>query len=412
MLTHNLGYPRVGSQRELKWATEKYWAGKLPLTELQQTAARLRQQHWQLQQEAGLDLVPCNDFSYYDHVLDTSLLVGNVPARYRALVQQRRDLPELDLYFAMARGYQQDGVDLTALEMTKWFDTNYHYLVPEFTRDQQFELFAERLFTEVEQAQQVLGHAPKPVLLGPVSYLLLGKEKEEGFHRLDLLPRLLPVYEQVLQRLRQQGVAWVQLDEPYLALDLTGTAREAYQLAYARLVRSCPGLQVLLATYFEGLRDNIETALKLPIHALHLDLVRAPEQLAQVLPLVPSWLHLSLGVVDGRNIWKTDYQRALDLVNEAVAQLGPDRVLLAPSCSLLHAPADLDLETDEATLPAELKSWLAFAKQKLKEVQDLRQLATAVPNSAALLTANQAALASRRASARIHRPHVQERMVE
>jgi 5-methyltetrahydropteroyltriglutamate--homocysteine methyltransferase len=409
MLTHNLGYPRMGSQRELKWATEKYWAGKLPLADLQQTASRIRQQHWQQQQTAGLDLIPCGDFSYYDHVLDTSLLVGAIPARYRVLVQQRRDLPELDLYFAMARGYQHEGVDLTALEMTKWFDTNYHYLVPEFTRDQQFELFSERLFAEVEQARQVLGRVPKPVLLGPVSFLLLGKEKEAGFHRLDLLPRLLPVYEQVLQRLRQAGIEWVQLDEPYLAMDLTPAARDAFRHAYGRLVRSCTGTQLLLATYFEGLRDNVELALHLPVHALHLDLVRAPEQLAQVLPLVPKWLSLSLGVVNGRNIWKTDYQAALDLVNEAVAQLGTERVLLAPNCSLLHAPADLDLEPDEATLPTELKSWLAFAKQKLREVADLRLLATAAPGSAALLAANQAALGSRRASARIHRPHVQER---
>jgi 5-methyltetrahydropteroyltriglutamate--homocysteine methyltransferase len=409
MLTHNLGYPRIGSQRELKKASEKYWAGTLSAAELHQVGARIRQQNWQLQQAAGLDLIPCHDFSYYDQVLDMSLLVGNIPARYTPLVAQNRDTTELDLYFAMARGYQCNGLDLTALEMTKWFDTNYHYLVPEFTKNQEFTLFSTRIFNEFNQASQLLGAAAKPVLLGPVSYLLLGKEKESGFHRLELLRRLLPVYELVLNRLHQQGAAWVQLDEPCLGLDLTPAERDAFQHAYAHLARRCPGLKLLVATYFEGLRDNVETALKLPIHALHLDLVRAPEQLAAVLPLVPGWLSLSLGVVDGRNIWKNDYQASLGLIEAAVALLGPDRVLLAPSCSLLHSPCDLDLETSAAEHLGAIKPWLAFAKQKLGEVRDLHQLATQAPGSAELLTQNQAALASRRQSARIHRPHIKER---
>jgi 5-methyltetrahydropteroyltriglutamate--homocysteine methyltransferase len=409
MLTHNLGYPRIGSQRELKKASEKYWAGTLSAAELHQVGARIRQQNWQLQLAAGLDLIPCHDFSYYDQVLDTSMLVGNIPARYTPLVTQHRDTTELDLYFAMARGYQRGGLDLTALEMTKWFDTNYHYLVPEFTKYQEFTLFSTRLFNEFNQASQLLGTAAKPVLLGPVSYLLLGKEKESGFHRLELLNRLLPVYELALTRLHQQGAAWVQLDEPCLALDLTLAEREAFQRAYAHLVRRCPGLKILVATYFDGLRDNVETALKLPIHALHLDLVRAPEQLAAVLPLVPGWLSLSLGVVDGRNIWKNDYQASLGLIDAAVALLGPDRVLLAPSCSLLHSPCDLDLEMSTTGLLPEIKPWLAFAKQKLREVRDLHQLATQAPGSAELLADNQAALTSRRQSARIHRPHIKER---
>jgi len=409
MLTHNLGYPRIGGQRELKKATDQYWAGKLPLAELQQAGSRIRRHNWLLQQQAGLDLVPCHDFSYYDQVLDTSLLVGAIPARFTPVLSQNPQNTELDLYFALARGYQRDGLDLTALEMTKWFDTNYHYLVPEFTKDQQFQLFSERLFGEFQEAKQVLGTVPKPVLLGPVSYLLLGKEKEAGFHRLDLLPRLLPVYEQVLTRLHQHGAEWVQFDEPYLALDLTPAERDAFQLAYAHLARRCPGSKPLVATYFDGLRDNVATALKLPIYALHLDLVRAPEQLEAVLPQVPTWLALSLGVVDGRNVWKTDYAAALRLVEAAVATLGPERVLLAPSCSLLHSPCDLDQEADEAALPAEVKQWLAFAKQKLHEVSALRQLATQAPGSEALLAANEAAILSRRHAEHIHRPPIQER---
>ena len=409
MLTHNLGYPRIGSQRELKKASEKYWAGTLLLAELQQTGRRIREHNWRLQQQAGLDLIPCHDFSYYDQVLDTSLLVGAIPARYAPVLGENRHNTELDLYFAMARGYQRDGLDLPALEMTKWFDTNYHYLVPEFTKDQTFQLFSERIFGEFQEARQALGTVPKPVLLGPVSYLLLGKEKEPGFHRLDLLPRLLPVYLDVLARLHQQGATWVQFDEPCLALDLSPAARDAFQLAYARIARGCPGIKPLVATYFDGLRDNVATALRLPIHALHLDLVRAPEQLAAVLPQVPAWLALSLGVVDGRNVWKNDYRASLALIDAAVAMLGPDRVLLAPSCSLLHSPCDLDQETDPAPLAPEIKHWLAFARQKLHEVRDLHQLATGAPGSADVLARNQAALASRRQSARIHRPHIKER---
>lgn len=409
MLTHNLGYPRIGSQRELKKASEQYWAGTLSLAELQQAGRRLREHNWRLQQQAGLDLIPCHDFSYYDQVLDMSLLVGAIPARYAPIVSQNRQATELDLYFAMARGYQRDGLDITALEMTKWFDTNYHYLVPEFTKDQQFHLFSERIFSEFAQARAVLGTTPKPVLLGPVSYLLLGKEKAANFHRLDLLPRLLPVYVEVLTRLCQDGATWVQFDEPCLALDLTPAARDAFQFAYARIARSCPGIKPLVATYFEGLRDNLSTALQLPISALHLDLVRAPEQLAAVLPQVPGWLALSLGVVDGRNVWKNDYSAALPLIEAAVARLGPDRVLLAPSCSLLHSPCDLDQETNDPSLPPEIKEWLAFAKQKLREVRELHQLATKAAGSAELLARNQAALAGRRQAQLIHRPHIKAR---
>ncbi|UOR05830.1 5-methyltetrahydropteroyltriglutamate--homocysteine S-methyltransferase [Hymenobacter aerilatus] len=407
MLTHNLGYPRIGSQRELKKASEKYWSGQLTLSELQAAARHIAQHNWQLQQEAGLDLIPCNDFSYYDQVLDTSLMVGAIPRRYTPVLSENPQNTAVDLYFAMARGYQRNGLDITAMEMTKWFDTNYHYLVPEFTADQEFRLFSEHIFDQFIHARNTLSTTPKPVLLGPVSYLLLGKEKEEGFHRIELLKRLLPVYVEVLTKLHQYGATWVQLDEPYLALDLTSAEKDAYLFAYAKLARSCPGLKLLVATYFEGLRDNAELAVSLPISALHLDLVRAPEQLDAVLPLVPQWLSLSLGVVDGRNIWKNDYQASLALLEKAVAALGTERVLLAPSCSLLHSPCDLDLETNDATLTPEIKNWLAFAKQKLREVEELRQIAD--HSAQDLLRQNQQALDSRRKSERIHRTHIKER---
>jgi len=370
MLTHNLGYPRIGSHRELKKACESYWSSRISLDELLDAGRAIRRNNWQCQHEAGIDLVPCNDFSFYDHVLDLSLMVGAVPARYRPLLD-KPDASGMDLYFAMARGYQKDGLDLIAMEMTKWFDTNYHYLVPEFTKDQTFRLTSRKIRDEFQEAQALDINA-KPVLIGPVSYLLLGKEKEPGFNRLDLLDRLLPVYLQILGELQGLGAQYIQIDEPFLALDLQDEATRAYESAYTAIAKACPELKIILATYFAELDDNAELAASLPVHLLHLDLVRAPAQLDQVLSLIPPELGLSLGVVDGRNVWKNDFERSLALIGRAVEKLGGDRVALAPSCSLLHAPCDLTLEKDEAALPAEIKRWLAFARQKLDEVVTLK----------------------------------------
>jgi 5-methyltetrahydropteroyltriglutamate--homocysteine methyltransferase len=407
MLTHSLGYPRIGSNRELKKACEAYWAGKISQDELLETGQRLRAANWKEQQAAGLDLVPVNDFSFYDQVLDCTLTVGAVPERYHD-VALRNPGSETDLYFAMARGYQKDGLDITAMEMTKWFDTNYHYIVPEFTKKQTFRLMSDKVVRECYEAMQ-LGIAAKPVLLGPVSYLLLGKEKEAGFHRIDLLPKLLPVYLELLGKLEAFGVSWIQIDEPFLAMDLTDREREAFLQAYTRIRTEFPNLKILLATYFEGLRDNLAMAVRLPVCALHLDLVRCPDQLADVLKSIPAKLSLSLGVVDGRNIWKNDYTAALSLIGKAVDALGTARVLLAPSCSLLHVPCDLDMEQDETVFTPEMKNWFAFAKQKLHEIAALKQLATGTAETA-VLTANRQAIISRSTSARIHNPQVKDRV--
>ena len=408
MLTNNLGYPRVGARRELKKACEQYWTGQITRQQLFLLAKNLREQHWRLQQQAGIDLVPCNDFSFYDHVLDTSLLLGVIPERYTPVVTDVLDNAEIDLYFAMARGYQKDGLDITAMEMTKWFDTNYHYIVPEFTAKQEFKLFATKLFSETSAATAVLGKAPKPVLLGPVSYLLLGKEKEGGFDRIDLIKKLVPVYVEILNKLKDDyKVDWVQLDEPFLALDLTEKQRNAFTYAYEVIRDRCPHLKILLATYFESLADNTALATNLPVCALHLDLVRAPEQLDAVLAAAPERLTLSLGVVDGRNIWKNNYQRSLDLIEKAMKKLGADRVFIAPSSSLLHTPFDLDLET---ALPDEIKNWMAFAKQKLQEISDLKVIASNKPSSNDLLQRNQDAIQSRRTSSLIHKQSVKERV--
>ncbi|RYD92316.1 MAG: 5-methyltetrahydropteroyltriglutamate--homocysteine S-methyltransferase, partial [Sphingobacteriales bacterium] len=404
MLKNNLGYPRMGSHRQLKKACEQYWSGKIDHKELNLVARKIKEENWQLQLNAGIDLVPCNDFSFYDQVLDLSLLVGAIPARYTPVLSANKNNLEIDLYFAMARGYQKDGLDITAMEMTKWFDTNYHYIVPEFTAKQQFRVFSERIYAEYTQARQISGKAAKPVLLGPVSYLLSGKEKEPGFDRIDLIKELVPVYLEVINRLKSYGATWIQLDEPYLATDLSQKDKEAYEYAYKQIAKYCSGVKIMVATYFEGLLDNSQLAVNLPVAALHIDLVRAPQQLDEILARVPHTLTLSLGVVDGRNVWKNDYQRSVDLIQQAVDIIGADRVMIAPSCSLLHTPFDLDQETQ---IHAEIKNWMAFAKQKLHEVLDLFQI---MNGNTVLLNTNRETIQARKASALIHKPAVKTRV--
>ena len=403
MLTQNLGYPRIGSQRQLKKANEQYWAGNITLDELTQVANTIKQQNWQTQLEAGIDLIPCNDFSYYDQILDMSTLLGVIPKRYSAVLEVQNNTA-IDLYFAMARGYQKDGLDIHAMEMTKWLDTNYHYIVPEFTADQEFEISSGKVFDEYNSAKQVLGQKAKPVLVGPVTYLLCGKEKEQGFERIDLIKKLIPVYVDIINRLKQQGAEWVQLDEPYLALDLSSKEKEAFEFAYKSIANRVSGIKLLVTTYFEGLADNTQLAVNLPIAALHIDLVRAPEQLDEVLASIPDTLQLSLGVIDGRNVWKNDYERSLGQINKAVEKLGADRVTIAPSCSLLHSPIDLDLET---AIDPEIKNWMAFAKQKLNEVNELKQI---IEGNANLLEANKAAIQSRHTSQKVHKQDVKSRV--
>ena len=414
----SLGFPRIGPRRELKKALEDHWAGRTEATELLRDAAALRAAAWVRQKAAGIDWLPSNDFSLYDHVLDTSAMVGAIPAIYG---RQDGTVP-LATYFAMARGTRgaegstacaghvpdhAHGHGLPALEMTKWFDTNYHYMVPEFAVGQTFRLASTKPIDEFLEAKS-LGFATRPVLLGPVTYLLLGKSREADTAPLSLLPGLLEVYAEVLRRLQAAGATWVQIDEPALVLDLDDDAREALTTAYRRFATAAPGLKLMLTTYFGDLRANLETALTLPVAGLHLDLVRAPHQLDEVLAKAPPDLVLSLGVIDGRNVWRADLEKVLDWVEPVVQRLGSGRVILAPSCSLLHVPIDLAQETD---LDRDLASWLAFAAQKLEE---LRVLASALNQgrsaaSAPLREASQAA-AGRRTSAKIHYADVQARL--
>ncbi len=373
MKTNNLGYPRIGSNRELKKASELYWAGKISAEELIDAGKEIRLKNWKLQAEAGVDLIPSNDFSFYDQVLDLTLTLGAIPARYHELAKNNSSL---DLYFAMARGSQKDGQDVVAMEMTKWFDTNYHYIVPEFTKNQKFELFSEKIINEFKEAN-ALGIKTKPVLIGPVSYLLLGKEKEEGFNRIDLIDALLPVYFEILEKLQAENAEYIQLDEPFLALNLTDKDRSVFTKVYNEINKRFPKLKIILANYFDCFGENLETALALPVDTFHLDLVRCPLQLDDILESgkLASNVNLSLGVVDGRNIWKNDFKKSLEIIKKATDALGESRILIAPSCSLIHSPCDLDLETNEETLTPEIKQWLAFAKQKINEIVLLKQFA-------------------------------------
>ncbi|WP_418124025.1 5-methyltetrahydropteroyltriglutamate--homocysteine S-methyltransferase [Chryseobacterium sp. PTM-20240506] len=406
MQTHILGYPRIGSNRELKKACELYWAGKTSLQELLEAGKKIRKQNWELQQEAGIDLIPSNDFSFYDQVLDMTLSVGAIPSRYQDITSN-----ELDLYFAMARGYQKDGHDITAMEMTKWFDTNYHYIVPEFQKDQQFKLFSHKIVNEFIEAKEAGIHT-KPVILGLVTYLLLGKEKEEGFDKLDLAQNLLPVYVEILKELENNGAEWIQLDEPFLALDLDQKAKEVYQNIYAEIAKQFPNLKFIVTTYFDGLKDNLSLATTLPVDALHIDLVRASEQLDEVINAIPETLILSLGVVDGRNIWKNDFNQSLVFIKKAIAALGSERVFIAPSCSLLHSPFDLDLEKNENILSPEIKQWMAFARQKVYEIVTLKKLASENPdyNTLQELAENKKAIENRKVSTLIHNQDVKNRV--
>lgn len=409
MITHNLGYPRIGNNRELKKALEGYWAGKISLDELRVTGINIRKQNWLLQKNTAIDLIPSNDFSLYDQVLDMSLAVKAIPDRYNTMLKNN-DYAEEDLSFAMARGYQKNGLDITAMEMTKWFDTNYHYIVPEFQKDQHFEFYSQKVIREFNEAKQ-LGIITRPVLIGPVSYLLLGKEKGEGFDKLDLLPGLLSVYIEILKALQAAGAYGVQLDEPFLAMDLSDKAKKSFEPAYAKLKEAIPGMKVMIATYFEGLRDNAPLALSLPVSALHIDLVRDPQQLDDLLEKIPASLSLSLGVVDGRNVWINNFEQSLAYIHKAADKLGDERIMIAPSCSLLHVPCDLDLETDN-TLNSGTRQWLAFAKQKLEETVVLKKLALQKNKQDVdkKLKENILAVKNRKTSAIIHDKKVKERV--
>lgn len=420
-LTHNLGYPRIGEQRELKRATEAFWKGQISEAELQKTAAELRQTNWLKQKDAGIDLIPVNDFSFYDQTLDMSCLLGNIPPRF----QWHGGKTDVNTVFTVARGTQggaslvgdkkaedekdcQTGkISTFASEMTKWFDTNYHYIVPEFHADTHFSLAGSKVFDELAEAK-ALGLNAKPVLIGPVTYLTLGKvqdSKNPNFDPFTLLDDLLDVYEKIIAKLAAEGAQWIQLDEPVYSLDLNDKQRAALNAAYSRLAKAKGEAKLMVATYFGGVRDNLKDYLALPVDALHFDFVRGAEDIDAVLKIFPQDKILSVGIVEGRNIWKNHYDASLAVLQKAKTAVG-DRLWVAPSCSLLHSPITLN---NEKKLDDELKNWLAFADQKLVEVVELGQLLDGKERQQAL-ELNQAAIASRKISKRIHNDAVQLRL--
>lgn len=397
VINHTLGFPRVGLKRELKRAQEDYWAGKIDQSALLETGYQLRVRHWEQQKNAGVDLLPVGDFAWYDQVLTTSLLLGNVPPRH----QNEDGSVDLDTLFRVARGRAPTGKPAAAGEMTKWFNTNYHYIVPEFQQGQQFKLSWNQLFDEVDEALK-LGHNVKPVVIGPITYLWLGKVKGPAFDRLSLLKDLLPAYQEILTRLAEKGVEWVQIDEPALVLDLPIEWQNAYQQAYQSLADKT---NLLLTTYFDGISHHLDVIKQLPVQGLHVDVVAGKDDIAALHQALPKDWVLSLGLINGRNVWKGNLGEKFQRVKPL---LGGRTLWVGSSCSLLHSPIDLN---DETRLDAEVKSWFAFALQKCEELALLtKTLNQPTAENIAALETYSAPIRARRTSSRVNNAQVAQRL--
>ncbi len=393
---HLSGYPRVGAKRELKFAVEAFWKGNISESELSQVAKDIRQQNWATQIAAGVDLLPVGDFSFYDHVLDTVCALGAIPSRFGF------DAASLTLtqYFELARG----NATQVAMEMTKWFDTNYHYIVPEWHKDTQFKANAANLIAQIKEAKAT-GHDIKPTLLGPISLLWLGKEKDTNLNRLELLSHLLPEYQKLLRELANAGVDWIQIDEPILAVDIAQEWVDAFVPTYQEL--AITGTRIIIGTYFASVAEYLNLLKTLPVNGVHIDCVRAPEQLAEFANAWPENKVLSVGLIDGRNVWRANLRETIDLLAPIATQLG-NNLWIAPSCSLLHCPQDLNAEEK---LNPEIKNWLAFAAQKLQELGIIKQaLVHGKDTVQQALVDSDTAAASRRTSKLIHNDQVAARV--
>ncbi|MEZ8103875.1 5-methyltetrahydropteroyltriglutamate--homocysteine S-methyltransferase [Vibrio cortegadensis] len=408
--THILGYPRIGEKRELKFALEKYWRGEIDQNGLKELGSELRLRNWNTQAEAKLSFATAGDFAWYDHVLTTTLLLGHAPKRHAGGEEGEKAFPDLDTLFRVGRGQSKvecgcsnhSGEGNAASDMTKWFNTNYHYIVPEFSKDDTFEVSWPQLFEEVSQAINA-GHKVKPVLLGPLTYLYLGKEVEEGFDRLTLLPRLLTAYQTILAKLAKLGVEWVQIDEPILSLELEKEWLNSFKLAYQVLQSD---VKLLLTTYFDSVSDTLDKIVELPVNGLHIDLSAAPEQLDYVVEKLPQEWVLSAGVINGRNVWRADLGAELARLQPVKDKLG-DKLWVASSCSLLHSPVDLELEQK---LSDEVKSWFGFAKQKVTEVSLLGAALDGDQNAILACETYSQPIVARRTDVHVNKPKVQARL--
>ena len=405
---HNLGYPRIGRDRELKKNTEAYWKGTVSREDLIAAGEAIRRKNWQTQKTKGIDLIPSNDFSFYDQMLDMSCLVGNVPERF----QWEGDAVDIDPMFLMARGMALESgseveKSVPACEMTKWFDTNYHYIVPEFNSKTTFRLSSSKPVKEFQEAL-ALGIKTKPVLIGPVTYLALGKIYETGkgqFNRFDLLDTLLPVYTEMLKELFEQGAEWVQLDEPIFSLNLSNEEKSCLGRAYETLAAAVPALDLLVVNYFGELRENAETFFGLPVKAFHIDGVRGGGEVETLARNLPRGKKLSLGLVDGRNVWINDYARSLSLIENALRYIDSDHLMLAPSCSLLHVPLTVSAES---RMNPDIRPWLSFADEKLAELVILSRLAE--KKDEAILAENRKILENRKKSSLVVNEEVKRRV--
>ena len=405
--TSSLGFPRIGANRELKKAIESYWKKALPLSELLKTANEIRVNNWQKQKIAGIHYIPSNDFSFYDQVLDHIALFGAIPQRFIDSFKLKNNQNiDVDLLFAMARGAQRDGIDVTAMEMTKWFDTNYHYIVAEFTKNQKFKLSSNKIFDEFLEARKI-GIETRPVILGPVTFLLLGKSVD-GSEKLELIDNLLSAYEELFKKLEEIGVKDIQIDEPFLVTDLSKLAIQTYLHAYPKIRKFAGSIKLHLATYFESLQENAELAFDLETDSVHIDLVRGEDQLKKVLNIIKSNQSLSIGLVDGRNIWINDFAKSITTANEAISKLGKERIIISPSCQLLHVPVDLDLEDK---IDTEIKSWLCFASQKIQEINIIaKALSGNISEVQSQIDQNKKANLARKTSVKIHNQAVKDRI--
>ena len=398
VLSSVLGFPRIGAHRELKKITEAYWAGKATIDELVKTGKDIRAHNWKLQKDAGVGIIASNDFSYYDHILDLSLLFNVIPERYK-----KYNLPNIDTLFAMGRGLQREAtetspaVDVPALEMVKWFDSNYHYVRPTFSHNTEFKLNGQKPVDEYLEAKE-LGIDTRPVLLGPVSFLFLGKDDKDSLDLslISLLPKLLPVYAEILAKLAAAGATSVQIDEPILVLDLPEEYKTAFKTAYKFLGEKTDIPKILIASYFGDARPNIDAIKGLPVAGFHYDFVRVPEQIDDAIDALTEKQILSVGIVDGRNIWKTDLSKAIDFVESAKSKLGADRIIVATSSSLLHTPVDLK---NEGKSDPTITDWFSFATQKLDEVVLIAKAVTDGKDSVAdALAANKKSIDARASS--------------
>ncbi|KFY23677.1 hypothetical protein V493_05709 [Pseudogymnoascus sp. VKM F-4281 (FW-2241)] len=398
-----LGFPRMGANRDLKKATENYWGGKISQDELLAEAKRLRLAHWKIQKDAGVDIIPSNDFALYDQVLTHIQDFNAVPERYT-----KYKLNAVDEYFAMGRGLQKEGVDVPSLEMVKWFDSNYHYVKPTLQDNQEFKLTeSPKAVNEFVEAKEA-GITTRPVLVGPVSFLALGKpDRNQTVDPISLIDKLVPVYIELLKKLKAAGAETVQIDEPTLVFDLAPKVKAAFKPTYEKLAALGDAIpKIVLATYFGDIVHNVD-ALPQDIYGLHVDLVRNPEQLDEVVKALGPKTILSAGVVDGRNIWKTNLKRAIEVVESAIQKVGKERVIVATSSSLLHTPHTL---ASEKKLDAEIADWFSFAVEKAAEVAVIAKAVTEGPDSVReALEANAKSVQARATSKRTNDPAVKDR---